>query len=364
LSYFPLDRDILTSSVWAQGSPAAIKVWLYLLLEANPRTGMVEDSDPAIALRCGLSLEDTDQILEWLAGPDPRSRTPTDEGRRIRRIPGEGILIINYTRKRDKDYSTPRVQRWRERRTPIPGGPPPPRPVVGGACPCCGKTFQTPLNLFVVLDHDHRTGTVREYICQSCNKLVGQYENGKTVRGNAADYVVAYLERNAETVSETAGTTNKNTNKNKRKQRIAPSAPILHPPTTTNDSPNWNREAAEDFKAAYRAGPPDQFFGQLKPVVKRYGWEATRPALRAYMDETPEYQFLNIPKVLGVRIEQGQNGHHPPARAGPSRASGSETMAALERFKARRQADAGSGEGDSVRGDADQARGRLPTGTE
>lgn len=51
-------------------------------------------------------------------------------------------------------------------------------------------------------------------------------------------------------------------------------------------------------------------------------------------------------------------------RAGPSKASGTETMAALERFKARRQADAGSGQGDSVRGDADQARGRLPTGTE
>jgi hypothetical protein len=114
MSYFPLDRDLLTSSTWARGTPEQIKVWLYLLLAADPRTGRVEDTPPAIALRCGLPLDVTEAALEWLAAPDPHSRTKTDKGRRIRVGPA-GIEVVNYLRRRDKDYSTPRWRRWKER---------------------------------------------------------------------------------------------------------------------------------------------------------------------------------------------------------------------------------------------------------
>lgn len=115
MSYFPLDRDILTSSVWA-GSPQVVKVWIYLLLAANPRTGFVEDADPAIAMRCGLPLTDVTGALDWLAQPDPHSRSKTRDGRRIERLPKGGIMIVNYLRRKDKDYSTPRVKRWRDRK--------------------------------------------------------------------------------------------------------------------------------------------------------------------------------------------------------------------------------------------------------
>jgi hypothetical protein len=115
MTFFPLDRDLLTSSTWAQGSPEAVKVWLYLLLAANPRTGIVEDADPSVALRCGLSLEVTTKALDWLAAPDPNSRTKDFEGRRIKRLSGGGFEILNYLRRRDKDYSTPRWRKWKER---------------------------------------------------------------------------------------------------------------------------------------------------------------------------------------------------------------------------------------------------------
>lgn len=115
MSYFPLDRDILTSSVWAQGTPEQIKVWLYLLLAANPRNGIVEDADPGIALRCGLSLESTTAALDWLAAPDLYSRTKHHDGRRIERLSKGGFRVLNYVAHRDKDYSTPRVRRFRER---------------------------------------------------------------------------------------------------------------------------------------------------------------------------------------------------------------------------------------------------------
>ena len=114
MSFFPYDRDILTSSLWANGSPEAFKVWSYLLLSADPRTGCVEDADPAIALRCGLPLAKTVEVLDWLAAPDQFSRTKDHEGRRIERLLGGGVRVLNFMRRQVKDYSTPRVRNWRE----------------------------------------------------------------------------------------------------------------------------------------------------------------------------------------------------------------------------------------------------------
>ena len=115
MSYFPLDRDVLTSSLWAEGSPEAIKVWFYLLLQANPRTGIVDDAAPAIALRCGLPLSATEAALEYLATPDRHSRTKDHDGRRIQPLEMGGYRLLNYLSRQNKDYSTPRVRSWRER---------------------------------------------------------------------------------------------------------------------------------------------------------------------------------------------------------------------------------------------------------
>lgn len=114
MSFFPLDRDILSSSLWCQGSGDELKVWIYLLLNANPGTGIVADTDPAIAMHCGIELDRVDAILSKFAEPDRYSRTETKDGRRIERVKGR-IRLINYTKHANKDYSTPRVKRWRER---------------------------------------------------------------------------------------------------------------------------------------------------------------------------------------------------------------------------------------------------------
>src|SRR5262245_21186783 len=115
MSYFPVDRDLLTSSTWAKGTPEQLKVWFYLLLAADPRTGIVEDADPGIALRCGLTLEVTVAALDWLAAPDQHSRTKDFAGRRIERSEQGGVRLLNYIRHRDKDYSTPRWRKWKDR---------------------------------------------------------------------------------------------------------------------------------------------------------------------------------------------------------------------------------------------------------
>ena len=65
-------------------------------------------------------------------------------------------------------------------------------------CPCCARPFEEPFSRYVVLDHDHQTGRAREYICQSCNHLVGRFERGATiVRPGAVAYVSAYIQRHS-----------------------------------------------------------------------------------------------------------------------------------------------------------------------
>lgn len=117
MTYFPLAHDLLTSSLWVEGTPTQIKVWLYLLLTADPQSGIVPDADPAIAMRCGLPMSEALAALDWLSRPDPFSRTPEHEGRRIQKLPdGGGYLILNYLKHRAQDHSTFRVRRFRERK--------------------------------------------------------------------------------------------------------------------------------------------------------------------------------------------------------------------------------------------------------
>jgi hypothetical protein len=103
----------------------------------------------------------------------------------------------------------------------------------------------------------------------------------------------------------------------------------------------WNREAAELWWAEYDGAPPKEFFAQLKPLVKREGWERVRPALVSYLAETP-VQFVNLPKAFigafGQWVSKATG--TAPARASPRGSVGERTLAAAERFIKR------GGEGD------------------
>ena len=105
MSFFPIDREILTSSIWTDASPEALKVWMYLLFSANPRNGIVRATVPAIAQHNGLTVNQIEEILTWLEGVDRYSRTSDNDGRRIERTP-DGIRLITYLKHRDRDYST------------------------------------------------------------------------------------------------------------------------------------------------------------------------------------------------------------------------------------------------------------------
>lgn len=121
MSFFPLDRKILQSSIYLFGTPTEWKVWTHLLLTADPRTGVVEAPVWLLARDTNLTEEDVEAALRVFERPDTRSRTKEAEGRKIERR-GDKILLLNYLAHRDKDHSTPRTRRWRERKRTVGNG--------------------------------------------------------------------------------------------------------------------------------------------------------------------------------------------------------------------------------------------------
>lgn len=114
MSYFKLDHNIFTSSIWTNLTPAQFKLWTYLMGNAHPATGIVSDTIPGMCARAVLPRDEVEEALRVFQEPDPDSRSSENEGRRIRKIEG-GWQLLNYRRYADKDHSTNRVQRFRER---------------------------------------------------------------------------------------------------------------------------------------------------------------------------------------------------------------------------------------------------------
>jgi hypothetical protein len=108
-------------SLWRgsmRGQSDAILVFVHMLSNCD-RTGVVDYTQQTIADETGLPLERVCAAISALEGPDPHSRTPTNEGRRIERVdPGRswGWHIVNhalYRAMRTRDDTRDRVARHR-----------------------------------------------------------------------------------------------------------------------------------------------------------------------------------------------------------------------------------------------------------
>lgn len=90
---------ILKSSVWV-GQPAHLRLtWIALLVLAD-RQGDVMSSVPGLAQDAGVTIPEVLQALEKFKSPDPFSRTPDNEGRRILEIDG-GWHVLNHDKYRE-----------------------------------------------------------------------------------------------------------------------------------------------------------------------------------------------------------------------------------------------------------------------
>ncbi len=119
MGYAKLHEEIISSSIWGESKDAKI-LWITMLALAN-KHGEVMASVPGLARAAVLDPDEVRKALDILASPDPDSRTPDDEGRRIRQIEG-GWELLNYAKYRwkasteeAKAANRERQRRFRER---------------------------------------------------------------------------------------------------------------------------------------------------------------------------------------------------------------------------------------------------------
>jgi len=56
-------------------------------------------------------------------------------------------------------------------------------------CPICRKRSIVGVTAKIVADHDHHTGNIRGFICDSCNTGLGRFKNGENYLMNAVNYI-------------------------------------------------------------------------------------------------------------------------------------------------------------------------------
>lgn len=194
--YSKLFSSILDSSIWLEDASTRL-VWITFLAAKDgdgfARFASVEN----LARRAIVTVEEAQRAVAKLEAPDPQSSNTMYDGRRIERVPG-GWMVLNakfydeIVRRDDERRSVrERVQLHRDRKRT---GFDEMLQAQNQRCGCCGKPFEQPYSKYVVLDHDHRTHAKRDLVCQSCNKRIGQVENGKTLL-LGVDEVVAYIAR-------------------------------------------------------------------------------------------------------------------------------------------------------------------------
>jgi len=122
-NYTKLFNSIITSTIWSEDDKTRI-VWITMLALAD-QNGEVQGSVPGLARLAGVSVNDVESALDKFLSPDPYSRTPDFEGRRICKIDG-GWELLNHAKYRrmasladQKDSNAKRQKRHRERNATV-----------------------------------------------------------------------------------------------------------------------------------------------------------------------------------------------------------------------------------------------------
>jgi len=112
--YIPLFSSLISSSVWNEDSDTC-KVWITLMAMSD-KDGLVEGSIVGIAPIARISAEACATAIKILEAPDPNSRSPEYEGRRLLPVPG-GWKLVNHKKYRDLARSRAAYyQNWRQQR--------------------------------------------------------------------------------------------------------------------------------------------------------------------------------------------------------------------------------------------------------
>jgi hypothetical protein len=125
--YNKIFTRILDSSIWLEPDPTRI-IWITLLASMDEDGFCYYASPRNLAARANITLESTLAAIATLEGPDPDSADPSNEGRRIERVPG-GWYVINAPKFRGIVSYEESKRRHRERQAKY-------RAEKNGASPC------------------------------------------------------------------------------------------------------------------------------------------------------------------------------------------------------------------------------------
>lgn len=142
MAFVKLDTGILNSTLWFERDCREVFITALLmahpieLREAAPQLhvdrleptgfsvpagwyGFVPAAGPGIVRMAMCNMEAGTEALRRLGSPDPESRTPDHDGRRLVRVDG-GYVVLNFIKYREKDATTrDRSARYRERQREI-----------------------------------------------------------------------------------------------------------------------------------------------------------------------------------------------------------------------------------------------------
>jgi hypothetical protein len=110
-TFTKLSSAICESSLWSEDSDTRV-LWITLLAMAD-QFGRVQAAVPGLARKANIPIEKARQGLNRFLAPDPDSRTPDNEGRRIEAIEG-GWRLLNYEFYRELKYVEDRKEQNRQ----------------------------------------------------------------------------------------------------------------------------------------------------------------------------------------------------------------------------------------------------------
>lgn len=113
MAYVKLFASILDSSLWERDLATKV-VWITVLAMSD-RDGVVSASVPGLARRAGVTIEQCQAALDIFLSPDPYSRTPDHEGRRITKVDG-GWELLNHQKYRKLESAEDRREKDAERK--------------------------------------------------------------------------------------------------------------------------------------------------------------------------------------------------------------------------------------------------------
>lgn len=109
--YTKLFSSILTSSIWSEDNETRI-VWITMLALADQH-GEINATIPGLSRLSGVPIPAVEAALAKFQSPDPYSRTPDFEGRRIEKCDG-GWVLLNFPKYRESRDSENRRDQVRQ----------------------------------------------------------------------------------------------------------------------------------------------------------------------------------------------------------------------------------------------------------